>query len=89
MGRGSARRICTELRPAEGDVGAAFCPARWERRWPLAADGAVGIGQGGADLGTCRCCRWRWGARRSKGEQGAAEEMVLVGEDLEGFGDLE
>ncbi len=71
---------------AEGDVGAAFAGEVGEDA--LAADGAVGIGVGGADLGLVDASGCGRGPE-VEGEEGAAEEMVLVREDLEGFGDLE
>ena len=64
---------------AEGNVWAAF--AGKVREDALAADGAVGVGVGGADLGlvdAAGCGGWP----EVEGEQGAAEEMVLIGKDL-------
>ena len=62
---------------AEGDVGAG-APARWVKL-RMIADGALGIGGGGGDLGALI-------APEIEGEQGAADEMRLAGEELESLG---
>ena len=65
---------------AEGDVRAAFSGEMGEEA--LAADGAGGVGGAGVDLASLVC-------PEVVGEEGSAEEMGLVGEELEGFGGLD
>ena len=65
---------------AEGDVGAAFAGEVGEDA--LAADGAVGVGGAGVDLAALV-------GPEVEGEEGAADEVGLVGEEFEGFGDLD
>ena len=66
---------------AEGDVGAAFAGEVGEDA--LAADGAVGVGVGGADFAMRSLCP------EVEGEEGAAHEVGLAGEEFEGFGGLD
>ena len=65
---------------AEGDVGAA--DAGEVREDALAADDAVGVGGAGVDLAALVC-------PEIVGEERAAEEVGLVGEELEGLGGLD
>ena len=65
---------------AEGDVGAAFSGEMSEDA--LAADGAGGFGSAGVDLAALVC-------PEVVGKEGAAHEVGLVGEELEGFGGLD
>jgi hypothetical protein len=65
---------------AEGDMRAAF--SGQVREDSLAADGACGIGGGGVDLASLV-------RPKIVREEGAAHEVGLVGEELEGFGGLE
>ncbi len=65
---------------AEGDVGAAFAGQMGEDA--LAADGAGGVRGAGVDLASLI-------APEVEGEEGAAHEVGLVGEELEGFGGLD
>ena len=70
---------------AEGDVGAVAAGEVGEDA--LAADFAVGARGGGGDLGAVECAAG--GVPEIEGEQGAAHEVGLAGEELEGFGDLD
>jgi hypothetical protein len=65
---------------AEGDVRAAFAGEMGEDA--LAADGACGVGGGGGDLASLVC-------PEVMREEGAAHEVGLMGEELEGFGGLD
>ena len=65
---------------AEGDVGAAFACEVSEDA--LAADGAGWVGGAGVDLAALV-------SPEIKAEEGAAHEVGLVGEELEGFGGLD
>src|SRR6266851_2962294 len=65
---------------AEGDVRAAFSGEMGEDA--LTADGAGWVGGAGVDLASLVC-------PEVIGEEGAAHEVGLVGEELEGFGGLE
>ncbi len=65
---------------AEGDVGAAFSGEVGEDA--LAADGAVGVWLAGVDLALLV-------GPEVEGEEGAAHELRLAGEELEGFGGLD
>ncbi len=71
---------------AEGDVRALLAGEMAEEA--LATDFAVGARGGGGDLGAGEGVVGRCGPE-VEGEQGAAHEMGLAGEELEGFGDLE
>ncbi len=65
---------------AERDVRAAF--ASKMREDSLGADSAGGVGFGGIDLAALV-------VPQVEGEEGAADEVGLVGEEFEGFGDLD
>ena len=65
---------------AKCDVRAAF--AGEMREESLGANGACGVGFGGADLATVV-------GPEVEGEEGATDEVGLAGEQFEGFGDLD
>ncbi len=66
---------------AEGDVGAAWSPARWRKmRWSQTSQSARGVPVLISERVVCP---------EIEGEEGAAHEVGLVGEELEGFGDLD
>ena len=65
---------------AEGDVRTAFSGE--VREDPLVADGAGGVRGGSVDLASLVC-------PEIVREEGAAHQVGLVGEELEGFGGLE
>jgi len=77
---------------AEGDVSAVL--AGEVSKDALAADFAIWAGGAGGDFGVvqiavvCRGAEAR-GVPEVEGEEGAAHEMRLAGEELEGFGDLD
>ena len=66
---------------AEGDVGAAFA-GRGGRRCAGRRRCSAGLGAAGVDLAALV-------GPEIVGEEGAAHEVGLVGEELEGFGDLD
>ena len=55
----------------------------------LVADLAAGAGGRGGDLGASEAEGGGEGGPEVDGEQGAAKEVRLAGEELEGFGDLD
>ena len=71
---------------AEGDVWASRAGEVGEDA--LAADLAAGAGRAGGDLGAFQG-GVAGGSPEIEGEQGAAHELRLAGEELEGFGDLD
>ena len=71
---------------AEGDVGALVAGEMAEDA--AAADIAVRARGGGGDLGAGEGAV-AFGAPKVEGEEGAAHEMGLAGEEFEGLGDLE
>ncbi len=73
--------IWTELRPQRVMCGRPS-PARWVKV-RSAADGAGGVGCGGGDFAAIEA-RARGEVPEVEGEEGAAEEVGLAGEELEG-----
>ena len=72
--------IWTELRPQRVMWGRPS-PARWEKmRWPQTVQSGLGV----AVLISLRCV-----GPEVEGEEGAAHEVGLVGEEFEGFGGLD